>query len=266
MGTGTVIGGERRGFGPWRLVLPLGLVVVAAAVMLHVQQFGRDRAQLDAALQTSMRVVARLATARAQAMAGTPEGFQALRAAQLLVPGLVSTLSRSPAQRWLSPAPPDLRPLLAAWEEAASQSAAVTRLEESVLDLARDGEQLQSVASGLLVNSDELVDALIAAEARPVQLRAASRQLMLIQRIRTNLHRLLHADAELLAAADRLGRDAVVFGEVATALLNGSQTIGIPRVEDGEAREILAVVGREFRVLARTGWPWHVGRRLWGAP
>jgi twitching motility protein PilJ len=62
---------------------------------------------------------------------------------------------------------------------------------------------------------------------------------------------MLDADAGLLAAADRLGRDALVFGEVANGLLNGNPGLGLERVESAEGREVLTVIGREFRVLAR---------------
>lgn len=242
---------RRVSFGPWRLLLPLLLVAAAGAVIVHTRQFDADQGRLQSALEASRAAAARLATARAAATQPSEQTFQALQAVALLVPALTGRLEDVPSRRALTLAAPSTDALVAAWREAGAAAERVVELSAGVLALERDAERLQSVATGLLVTSDELMDALLGAEAKPAQLRAASRQLLLVQRISTNLRRLMDAGAGLLAAADRLGRDAVAFGEVATGLLSGSEELGLERVEDGEAREILAAVGREFRVLAQ---------------
>lgn len=202
-------------------------------------------------LRASENLASRLAVAQVQAGYGADEGFQALTAAQVVLSGLREELRQMPPLRSLSPAPLDAEPLLLAWDKAHALIEQVREVAPQVAALREDVERLQSVATGLLVSSDELVDALISEQAKPTQLRAAARQLMLVQRISTNVRRLLHPDAGLLVAADRLGRDAVVFGEVATALLHGSSQLRIVRVENEAPREILTTVGREFRVLAQ---------------
>ena len=241
----------RRGSGPWRLILPLLLALASVAATLHVQQFAADHARALAALEASQAAAARLAIARVQAQQADTPGFDALRAAHAVVPGVTTLLGQLPAAAALTLPMPDPSALRDAWRQAGDAAQAVLATADGVLALERDAQRLQSVATGLLVRSDELVDALIAAEAKPAQIRAAARQLMLVQRISTNLRRLLASDAGLLTAADRLGRDAVVFGEVATGLLHGNSALGIARVENGDAREVLASVGREFRVLAQ---------------
>lgn len=240
------------GFGPWRLLLPLLLALATAGALLHLQQFRGGQDRMEQAVGASEAAAARLAVARVRALGGTAEGYEALEAARLPVPELVKTLRERPPEQALSPPPPQTGELIAAWQAAAARAEEMEDTAPGVQALARDAERLQSVATGLLVSADELVDALLAAEAKPPQVRAAARQLMLVQRISTNLRRLMEPDAGLLVAADRLGRDAVVFGEVATGLLHGSAELGIPRVEDDNAREILAAVGREFRVLAQS--------------
>jgi twitching motility protein PilJ len=241
---------RRIGFGPWRLLLPLVLAAATVAALLSVQQFAVDQRQMHETLRMSEGAAATLARARLLALQGQPPAFEPLEAARALVPGVVAGLGAFPPKRALTLLPPDPAPLRSVWEQVAERAERMAQVAPQVESLAADAERLQSIATGLLVRSDELVDALIAREARPAQVRAAARQLVLVQRISTNLQRLLEPNAGLLAAADRLGRDAVVFGEVATGLLNGSRELGIPRVEVAEGREILATVGREFRVLA----------------
>ena len=225
--------GRGGGFGPWRLLLPLGLCVAAAAIMLHARQFDREQARLAAALEASVYAAARLSASRAASMHGTQEGFQLLRAAELLVAGLLETLSQDFPRRALTPPAPDSSALREAWREADTRSAAVRELSSQVLGLEQDAERLQSVATGLLVTSDELVDALIAAEARPVQVRAAARQLMLLQRISTSLRRLMDADAGLLVAADRLGHSTTRQTlDTYSHVLPGMQEEATRRIED----------------------------------
>lgn len=242
---------KQKDFGPWRLLLPLALGVAAIAALLHVQQFSADQSLMRAQLRASEQLAARLAVAGVHARYGKSEGFEGLAAVRATLLALREQLRELPPPQPLGPAMIDTEALLGAWEQVQIAIEQVRDVAPQVESLARDAGHLQSVATGLLVNSDELVESLIKVEAKPSQLRAAARQLMLVQRIGTNVRRLLQPDAGLLAAADRLGRDAVVFGEVATALMHGSTALGIVRVEDDEPREILATVGREFRVLAQ---------------
>jgi methyl-accepting chemotaxis protein len=240
-----------NGFGPWRLLLPLALGAAAIAALLHVQQFSADQSLMRAQLRASEQLAVRLAVAGVHARYGTRQGFEGLAAVRATLVALRKQLRELPPPQRLAPAPIDTAALLGAWEKVQIAIEQVRDVAPQVESLAQDAERLQSVATGLLVNSDELVESLIKVEAKPSQLRAAARQLMLVQRIGTNVRRLLQPDAGLLAAADRLGRDAVVFGEVATALMHGNPALGIARVEDDEPRDILATVGREFRVLAQ---------------
>ena len=203
-------------------------------------------------LRASEHLANRVELAAAQAHYGAKSGFQALAASDAALAQLRKELLLVPARRSLSPLPLDLAPLLSAWRNTQVLIGRVRDTAPQVAALREDVERLQSVSTGLLVSSDELVDALISAQAQPSQLRAAARQLVLVQRIGTNVRRLLHPDAGLLEAADRLGRDAVVFGEVANALLHGNSALRITRVEEDTPRDMLTIVGREFRVLAQS--------------
>ena len=242
-------GSVRRGFGPWRLLLPVLLAAATLAGILETRRFDAGQQALEDLLRPVHDAAATLATARVRAAAGSAAGFEALEAARGVLPEVQALLEPDAES---ADALPDTRGLRDAFRRVGERADAVLDMAPAVLALADDAERLQSVATGLLVTSDELLELLIAEEAKPAQLRAAARQLMLVQRISTSLRRMLDADAGLLAAADRLGRDAVVFGEVATGLFNGSRDLGLERVESADAREVLAAIGRDFRILAQS--------------
>ena len=86
----------------------------------------------------------------------------------------------------------------------------------------------------------------MADEAKPAQIRAAARQLARVERLAAGARNLALGE-DVLAFADRVGRDAVAFGDVLNALENGSRTLQIPRVASRDAQDILAGLGREFR-------------------
>jgi twitching motility protein PilJ len=239
----------RGGFGPWRLLLPVLLAVATVSALFVTQRFDMRQRALEADVLAARQAIAALGVAQARAALGSSAGFEALEAAREVLPRVAALLEEGA----LDPAAvvANVSGLREALLHALEAADAVLETAPDVLALAGAAERLQSVAAGLLVSSDELVEVLIADEGKPAQLRAAARQLMLVQRISTSLRRLLDADAQLLAAADRLGRDALVFGEVATALLNGNPELGLERVESAEGREVLTVIGRDFRMLAR---------------
>ncbi len=97
----------------------------------------------------------------------------------------------------------------------------------------------------LLEVSDELVRALVRADAPAEQVYLLARQLMIAERIELNLNKVLSGKAESATAADQFGRDAALFGRVLDALAKGNATMGIERLTQPEAVEKL----REAAVL-----------------
>jgi twitching motility protein PilJ len=172
------------------------------------------------------------------------------RALMATIPELIKTLEAPPKHALTLP-PPSLRVLKDLWRLSIGQVIALNAQVPKLKKLLADAQRLQNVSNSLMVISDSVVDALVVAEAPLQQIRVASRQLMLLQRMSANLRRLSEPDSDLLVAVDRLGRDAVVFGDVTTGLLNGNPELGIERVADTNAREILVSAGRDFRSLVQ---------------
>jgi len=101
----------------------------------------------------------------------------------------------------------------------------------------------------LLAVSDEVVTVMAEQGTPPDQIYIATRQLMLTQRISSNVNRVLDGGEDAITAADRFGRDAALFGRVVEDMLRGNRNLGIKRITHEESREKLKVVRGLFRQL-----------------
>ncbi len=98
----------------------------------------------------------------------------------------------------------------------------------------------------LLAMSDEVVAAMTEQEAPADQVYIATRQLMLTQRISSNVNRVLDGGEEAVTAADRFGRDAALFGRVIEDMLRGNRNMRIRRIQDPASRAKLQEVRKLF--------------------
>jgi len=101
----------------------------------------------------------------------------------------------------------------------------------------------------LLAVSDEVVTIMAEQGAPPDQIYIATRQLMLTQRISSNVNRVLNGGEQAITAADRFGRDAALFGRVVEDMLRGNRNLGIQRITHPESREKLKAVQALFATL-----------------
>ncbi len=101
----------------------------------------------------------------------------------------------------------------------------------------------------LLAVSDDVVTIMAEQGAPPDQIYIATRQLMLTQRISSNVNRVLDGGEEAITAADRFGRDAALFGRVVEDMLRGNRNLGIKRITHPESREKLKAVRALFKEL-----------------
>ena len=103
----------------------------------------------------------------------------------------------------------------------------------------------------LLALSDEVVAAMTEQQAPADQVYIATRQLMLTQRISTNVNRVLEGGEEAITAADRFGRDAALFGRVVEDMLKGNKAMGIRKVSDPTSRAKLLEVRKLFAEIRK---------------
>ena len=109
---------------------------------------------------------------------------------------------------------------------------------------------IDSFTPQMLTYSDEVVGVLMKKKASTRQIYLASRQMMLSQRIKNNLNKVLAGGEAAAAAADRFGRDAALFGRVLEGLLKGSKSLRIDKVTDKEAVAKLREVAMLIKVVS----------------
>jgi len=102
----------------------------------------------------------------------------------------------------------------------------------------------------LLALTDEVVNIMSDQNAPANQVYTATRQLMLIQRIASNVGKVLEGGEEAVTAADRFGRDAALFGRVIEGMLRGSRIMGITRINEPKARKKLNQVSALFNKIS----------------
>ena len=101
----------------------------------------------------------------------------------------------------------------------------------------------------LLALSDEVVATMTESGAPADQVYIATRQLMLTQRISSNVSRVLEGGEGAVTAADRFGRDAALFGSVIHSMLNGNPAKRIQKILNPSAREKLLEVQKQFNQI-----------------
>jgi methyl-accepting chemotaxis protein len=246
---------RRIAWHPWRLLLPAVLFTLGIASYLYQEHRAGDDAQFFARLDQQVLLALQVARMTARAATDPDVSLALLRSRHANARRLLENLypPRPPFGLW--PAPEDIDARLSQldkeWAHLGSELEAIAARQTAHEELERALTRLQGVATRMLVTSDELVVAMAAAEESPEQLRVAARQLMLIQRMMVNGERLLRGGKGQLTAADRLGRDAVLFGNVNNGLLNSHPELGIAAVTDEVARDFLVSTGHLFRELSR---------------
>lgn len=246
---------RRIAWHPWRLLLPAILFTLAIGSYLYQERRAGDDADYFARLDQQVLLALQVARMTARAASDPNVSLELLRQRHRNARALLENLypPRPPLGLW--PAPADIEAHLSQldkeWAHLGSELEAIAARQTTHEELERALMRFQGVATRMLVTSDDLVVAMTAAAESPEQLRVAARQLMLIQRMMANGDQLMRGGKGRLTAADRFGRDAVLFGKVNNGLLNGSPELGIEAVTDEAARDLLVSSGHLFREASR---------------
>ena len=245
---------RRIGWHPWRLLLPAALLAMAALSYLLQERLARDDAAFRGDLQRQQVLAQQVGRAAAELAVNPDTSVDAILERERRARGLLARMPAVEVPLHLWRPPPGIEEKLQTLDQAwlrlgealraiISERAARDELEQA---LAR----FKTTATRMLMTGDDVVAAMAAAEAPPEQMRIAARQLMLVERMIANGERMLRGGRGLLTATDRLGRDAVLFGEVNTGMLSGNRELGVERVRDEAVRELLETAGRQFRAAS----------------
>jgi twitching motility protein PilJ len=118
-----------------------------------------------------------------------------------------------------------------------------------ILSIREYVEDINSQIPGLQRLSEDVVRIMVDEKAGQQQIYVASRQLMLAQRLRDNVSRVLSGGTETAAAIDQFSQDVERFRRVLNGMLAGDERIDVEKVDIPEGRAKLAEVAKLFRSI-----------------
>ncbi|MCW8899083.1 MAG: methyl-accepting chemotaxis protein [Gammaproteobacteria bacterium] len=135
------------------------------------------------------------------------------------------------------------------WRKYKANIDIILKRREVVANMRTLIAEINEQIPNLLAVSDDVVTIMAEQGAPPDQIYIATRQLMLTQRISSNVNRVLDGGEEAITAADRFGRDAALFGRVVEDMLRGNRNLGIKKITHRESIEKLNAVRALFKEL-----------------
>jgi len=132
------------------------------------------------------------------------------------------------------------------WKKYSSNVDTILQRREVVTSMRTYINGINEQIPTLLAVSDEVVATMTEQGAPADQVYIATRQLMLTQRISSNVSRVLDGGEGAVTAADRFGRDAALFGSVIHSMLNGNPAKRIQQIRNPTARAKLLEVQKQF--------------------
>ena len=135
------------------------------------------------------------------------------------------------------------------WRKYKANIDTILKRRDVVTNMRQSIQTINEQIPNLLAVSDEVVNSMADQGAKPDQVYIATRQLMLTQRISSNVNRVLDGGEAAITAADRFGRDAALFGRVLEDMLRGNANLGIDKIVNKESRVKLQNVQTLFKEL-----------------
>ncbi|MEO7557551.1 MAG: methyl-accepting chemotaxis protein [Gammaproteobacteria bacterium] len=233
--------------------LLLTFIALVGATFVYVgTQTEYDKQYLN--ISGELRVLSqRIAKEAEAAISGTGD-FAQLKQARSQFEGGLSTLKSGDIITGLPPSPAQVAQPLASvdklWGQFRTNTNVILSGEELLDSLNKFVTSINEVTPRLTVASDELVQLLIQKKiATPEELFLASRQVMLSQRIGSNVNKVFERgqDSTVAAqAADVFRRDAAFFVQVLEGMREGNAGLQITRAADIEVRQKLDEISGLF--------------------
>ena len=235
------------------VLLSLGiLVVLGLALLTYLHVTTAESNEEGYLLRSAEQRVAsqKIAKYALAAASGDQASFAQLQESRDHLETLVKELKQGDPKAGLPPSPPevskDLKNLEDTWLELRQNADDILANQESVLLVREFVSVITEFVPQLQELSADVVSILVEGEAKPSQIATASEQLMLVERIDKNVTKVLAGGQATAAAIDQFSRDADRFGRVLEGMLQGSDSLGISKVESPDAVAKLREVAMLF--------------------
>jgi twitching motility protein PilJ len=218
------------------------LIFVAVTFFLITKESKNE--QIWIRLSTDLQVHSQqLTKSAAEAVEGNANAFIQLGDSARVISQAVNSLKSGDSAGSVPPLPNSLSSTLSeldrAWSRMDANASSILDREELVLSLAASSTEFIDIIPEIQELTDKAVRELTKGNAPNQQVFVAGRQLVLSDRILRHLKEMLRGGSGSVAAADSFTKEIGYFEQTMSALLQGSQSVGVSRVTNTAAKESL---------------------------
>ena len=214
--------------------LVLSVVLMGVTFVLLERQDARNETQLK--LAGEQRLLSRsIVTEALGAARGKEAAFAKLKQSRDRFEQILNDQESGSEALNLPPPPADLKPFLEdlsnRWSPVKNESDIILAGRESVISVSNFQPLLESSLTQMSTLSDDIAKSMANSRVDPRQVYLATNQLQLIQRIESDLRRMLtEGGLSAAATADRFSRNVNLFGRVLKGMREGDTRLGVDRV------------------------------------
>ena len=230
------------------LIISMAFVAATFFQLIRNAKFEQEWVSLATDVQVSSQ---QLAKSAGEAAAGNLQAFGELSATYQHMTAAMNSLRNGSAESGQPPAPSDLAEQMSqlnmTWDRMSVDARSITERENLLLSLAEASSSFSGLIPSIQENTDQIARQLTESGAPNQQVFAASRQLVLADRMLRHVNEILRGGSNAVNGANSLKSEIGLFDQVMSALLNGNQNMGITQVRNQQALASLAEVRRQFR-------------------
>ncbi|MCB1823917.1 MAG: type IV pili methyl-accepting chemotaxis transducer N-terminal domain-containing protein [Candidatus Competibacteraceae bacterium] len=231
--------------------LVLSVVLMGVTFVLLERQDQRNETQLK--LAGEQRLLSRsIVTEALGAARGKETAFAKLKQSRDRFEQILNDQNSGSEALNLPPPPAELKPFLEElgnrWNPVKNECDTILAGRESVISVSNFQPLLESSLTQMSSLSDEIAKSMANSRVDPRQVYLATNQLQLIQRIESDLRRMLtEGGLSAAATADRFSRDVNLFGRVLKGMREGDTRLGVDRVNIPDSAGKLAELAELFK-------------------
>jgi twitching motility protein PilJ len=233
--------------------LVLSVVLMGVTFVLLERQDARNETQLK--LAGEQRLLSRsIVTEALGAARGKEAAFAKLKQSRDRFEQILNDQKSGSEALNLPPPPAELKPFLEdlsnRWSPIKNESDIILAGRESVISVSNFQPLLESSLTQMSTLSDEIAKSMANSRVDPRQVYLATNQLQLIQRIESDLRRMLtEGGLSAAATADRFSRNVNLFGRVLKGMREGDTRLGVDRVSIPDSAGKLTELADLFKTI-----------------
>ncbi|QQS53850.1 MAG: type IV pili methyl-accepting chemotaxis transducer N-terminal domain-containing protein [Candidatus Competibacteraceae bacterium] len=231
--------------------LVLSVVLMGVTFFLLERQDERNETQLK--LASEQRLLSRsIVTEALGAARGKEAAFAKLKQSRDRFEQILNDQKSGSEALNLPPPPAELKPFLEElgnrWSPVKNECDTILAGRESVISVSNFQPLLESSLTQMSTLSDEIAKSMANSRVDPRQVYLATNQLQLIQRVESDLRRMLtEGGLSAAATADRFSRNVNLFGRVLKGMREGDTRLGVDRVNIPDSAGKLAELAELFK-------------------